>query len=393
MKRSIPVGSILTACVALALLFSCTSQKKQISGRIDGWGNDSLFVRYYILSDEKEGIDTVYATGGQFSYSLPVEEFTQLYFYRKTDMYPRRGGDYLPSTRKIEMLVAPGEYLKVKGKARPDAVLEYTVSGSQLMEDMTKVRAQTLCYEVQKDSNEFGLIAAMEPNAPPEEESEFFTRRRELNYKIREIERAHIRAHQDRISSGVFTLMQPLDSFPAYYARLSEEVKTGVLTTLFNDQLKRSEEYQAYLENQKKEYTDSTAPDFTLTDIDGNSFILSGFDTDKYIVLDFWGSWCAPCLSGLPEMKKYYDRYSGKLEIIGIACRDKEETWRKTVIDHRLKWLHLFNDESSLQNNVAVRYAVGTYPTKIILSPDKTVLFKFEGEGPDFYRKLDELLR
>lgn len=386
---------IFTVCSALTLLYSCTSQQEQISARIYGWGNDTLFVRYYTIPDEKNGVDTVYAKKGKFSYTLPVEgiDIAQLHFYRKADMYPRRGGDYLPSTRAIELLVSPGEYLKVKGKSRHDAVLEYTVSGSRLMEDLTKIRAQTLSYEVQKDSNEFRLIDAMERNALPEEQAEFFTRRKELNYEIREVERTHIRAHPDRISSGALILKQPLDSFPDYYARLSEEVKTGILKTPLDAQVQRSEEYQIYLANQRKEFIGNPAPDFTLMNIDGNPFTLSGFNTDKYIVLDFWGSWCAPCLSGVPEMKKYYDRYGQKLEIIGIACRDEEETWRKAVADHRLEWLHLFNDESSAQNNVAARYAVGAYPTKIILSPDKTVLAVFEGEGADFYRKLDELLK
>lgn len=165
---------ILITCSVLALLFSCTPQKEQISARITGWGNDTLFVNYSTLSGEKEGVDTIYAQNGHFSYTLPTADFTQLLLYRKTDLYPRQGRDYLPSSRVIELLIAPGERLKVNGKSRSDAVLEYTVSGSRLMADISKIRAQTLCHEVQKDSVEFGLIAAVEQDVSTEEEAVFF---------------------------------------------------------------------------------------------------------------------------------------------------------------------------------------------------------------------------
>ena len=54
------------------------------------------------------------------------------------------------------------------------------------------------------------------------------------------------------------------------------------------------------------------APDFTLNDIDGNPLSLSSL-RGKYVVLDFWGSWCVWCIKGMPEMKKYYAKYKDKL--------------------------------------------------------------------------------
>jgi thiol-disulfide isomerase/thioredoxin len=378
--------------VLTLLLFSCTFQNEQISGRIEGWGNDTLFVDYYSFSDV-EGKDTIYAKNGQFSFTLPMDSLTEFQIYRKIDMYPRQGGDYRPSTRIIDLLVTPEERLKIKGRSRSDKVLEYNVKGSLLMEDISKVRAQTLNYSLQKDSNEFRIEDAYERGASSEETDKLFARRREINKMIREVEREHIRAYPERVSSAFYTLEQPLDSFPAYYDRLSDDVKVGMLKPILDSRMEYWKEYQAYLENKEKEFIGNPAPDFTLTDIDGNRFTLSDFDADKYIVLDFWGSWCGPCLMGMPEMKKYYERYGQKLEIIGIACRDKDEDWRKSVAENSLEWIHLFNDDSSVDNNVAVMYAVGAYPTKIIIAPDKTVAGIFKGEGEDFYKELDKLLQ
>jgi thiol-disulfide isomerase/thioredoxin len=170
-------------------------------------------------------------------------------------------------------------------------------------------------------------------------------------------------------------------------------VKNGVLKPILESQYNYVSEYMSFKENDIKEFIGHTAPDFTLTDIDGKQFSLSAFDTqEKYIVLDFWGSWCSPCIHGMPEMKRVYEKYRDKLEIVGIACNDKEADWKTAVIEHELLWIQTIN-VATVESSISVRYAIDSYPTKIILSPDKTFLFKFEGEGDDFYRKLDELLK
>ena len=82
------------------------------------------------------------------------------------------------------------------------------------------------------------------------------------------------------------------------------------------------------------------APDFTLNDLNGQPLSLSSL-RGKYVVLDFWGSWCGWCIKGIPDMKKYYEKYKGKLEILGIDCRDTEEKWKAAVEKHELPWLPL----------------------------------------------------
>ena len=383
MKKTIP----LLFFAAFFVHFSCTTPKEQISVRIDGWGNDTVIVRYYDISSEQEGGDTLLARNGRFDYTLPVEGLVQARFFRKADLYPR-----LPESRRIDVVTISGERLKIRGKARADLALEYTARGSQLMEDLGKIREQTLDDILQKDSNELVLNEIY--GIDLEEEAKRFARRRELNAEIRTVERTYIRAHPDHLSSAIFVLNQPLDSLPAYYTLLTEEVKNGVFKPLLDASMQDYAEYQEYLKNKERESIGQPAPDFTLTGIDGGPFTLSEYDTQgKYTVLDFWGSWCGPCIAGIPEMKKQYEQYRDRLEIIGIACNDKEAAWKAAVAENGLPWIQLINDETSVESNVAVRYAVAAYPTKIILSPDKTILFTFVGEGEDFYQKLDELLK
>ena len=131
------------------------------------------------------------------------------------------------------------------------------------------------------------------------------------------------------------------------------------------------------------------APDFTLKSIDGTDLSLSSL-RGKYVILDFWGSWCGWCIKGFPEMKKYYQKYSDRLEILGVDCNDTEEKWKAAVEKHELKWKHVFNPQDS---DLPARYAVSGYPTKIIIDPDGKIVKTVAGEDPAFYNFLDELFK
>lgn len=72
------------------------------------------------------------------------------------------------------------------------------------------------------------------------------------------------------------------------------------------------------------------APDFELPDLQGNPLKLSSL-RGKYVILDFWGSWCIWCIRGIPAMKEVYAKYKDKMEILGIDCRDTEVKWKAAV--------------------------------------------------------------
>ena len=131
------------------------------------------------------------------------------------------------------------------------------------------------------------------------------------------------------------------------------------------------------------------APDFTLNDIYGMPLTLSSF-RGTYVVLDFWGSWCPWCIKGIPEMKEYYKKYSGKFEIIGIDCNDPVEKWKAAVANYDMPWKHVYNPKGS---RLAQQYGVQGYPTKIIIDPKGRVDKVVVGEDPAFYKYLDELFK
>ena len=130
------------------------------------------------------------------------------------------------------------------------------------------------------------------------------------------------------------------------------------------------------------------APDFTLNDLNGKPLTLSSL-RGKYVVLDFWGSWCVWCIKGFPKMKEYYQKYAGKFEILGIDCNDPEVKWKAAVENYELPWLHVYNPRREMK--VLQQYQIQGFPTKIIVGPDGKIVKTIIGEDPSFYTFLDEL--
>lgn len=129
------------------------------------------------------------------------------------------------------------------------------------------------------------------------------------------------------------------------------------------------------------------APDFTLPDLQGKPLTLSTL-RGKWIILDFWGSWCGWCIKGFSKMKACYEKYAGRFEIVGIDCRDTEEEWKGAVEKYALPWLHVYN---SKEDDIARIYRIPGYPTKIVIDPEGKINKIIVGESDEFYEYLDWL--
>lgn len=133
------------------------------------------------------------------------------------------------------------------------------------------------------------------------------------------------------------------------------------------------------------------APDFELPNLQGSTTKLSSL-RGKYVVLDFWGSWCIWCIRGIPSMKEAYSKYKDKMEILGVDCRDTEEKWKAAVEEHKLPWLQVRCPNEQLQS-LAAQYNIEGFPTKVIIDPEGKLVKTVVGEDPEFYTFLDQLFK
>ena len=130
------------------------------------------------------------------------------------------------------------------------------------------------------------------------------------------------------------------------------------------------------------------APDFTQNDPDGNPVKLSDF-RGKYLLIDFWASWCGPCRQENPNLVKAYAKYKDKgFEILGVSLDDKKgkQAWLNAIKKDNLTWPQV-SDLKSWSNDVALLYGVRAVPQNYLISPEGIIIASnLKGE------KLEEFL-
>jgi peroxiredoxin len=132
----------------------------------------------------------------------------------------------------------------------------------------------------------------------------------------------------------------------------------------------------------------------TLPSPDGTELSLSSYVGEgKYVLLDFWASWCGPCMREIPHIKEAYNTYHDKgFEIFGVSLDDNKEAWTKCIETRELNWIHV----SALKGwdcPAAKEYGVRGIPASYLIGPDGTIVASGDDlRGEKLAAKLAELI-
>lgn len=274
----------------------------------------------------------------------------------------------------VSLYALPGEDITVNVTSLQP--LDVKMAGSPHIETVNEIDALTAPIEAK--------MAALSADGQPDQE------------KVMALYSEYNQAIQDYIeenltSPAVVTALMSLDGedFVNRFDRLSESAKTSFLYPLAQQQydyIKKNleqERMQAELANGTHD-----APGFTLKNLEGKDVSLSEFK-GKWVILDFWGSWCIWCIKGFPELKEAYAKYAPELEIIGIDCNEDEAAWRKGVEKYELKWVNVYNPKDS---GLLEKYGVQGFPTKAIVNPEGKLVNITTGHNPEFFTILSTLM-
>lgn len=126
------------------------------------------------------------------------------------------------------------------------------------------------------------------------------------------------------------------------------------------------------------------APAFTERDMYGNKISLADYK-GKYVLLNFWGSWCGPCVAELPAIKKIYETYShNKLAVIGVSNEADSTTFLNAVDKYGVTWTKLYNSDALRQ-----KYGVMGWPKLLLIDPSGKIVYDRKQENPE---TIDSLL-
>ncbi len=125
----------------------------------------------------------------------------------------------------------------------------------------------------------------------------------------------------------------------------------------------------------KKSQLGKEAMNFTQTALNGEPFELNSL-RGKYVLVDFWASWCKPCRAENPFVVKAYNKYKTEnFEIVGVSLDADKKSWENAVEKDQLPWIHV-SDLKYWKNEVAVQYGVNSVPANILVNPEGIIIAK-----------------
>lgn len=135
-----------------------------------------------------------------------------------------------------------------------------------------------------------------------------------------------------------------------------------------------------------------TAPDFTMNDVEGNPVTLSEvYSKSKYLLIDFWASWCAPCRAENPNVVANYEKYKDKgFAVLGVSLDKEQGAWEKAIEADGLNWLNV-SDLKGWKNAAAGQYNVSSIPANVLVDSKGKIVARNLREAA-LGAKLSELL-
>ena len=370
----------LMLSTAMLLLGACGGNNSEInfSGQIGGVESDTILV---YISDASTGqgwhVDTIPLVNGYFETTIADTSLLELSIAAKRP-YNEKG----PQLIADMFYFFPGDKMHLEGTVPYGLVASGTevYDGLAEYDDYVKVTKAISATDYQLE-----MLAENES----EKEDSLFAVNDRLMDSLNVIKLKIIKEHPNTNMAGFLSLDLAASMGVQAMKILSKEVKQGIMSQCITDVEDGYQREMEVVEAAEAIQPGCPAPNFKLSNLDGKDIALTDF-RGKYVVLDFWGSWCGWCIAGIPQMKQYYAKYSKQVEFVGICAFDTDEKWRAAVAKHKIPWVNVLDTEAT---DVIKTYGVSGFPTKIIVNPEGKIVAVFDGESEEFYEKMDELFQ
>ncbi|KYG80833.1 hypothetical protein AWW67_08400 [Roseivirga seohaensis] len=371
-----------------AVLFACKPEVKvapdsfTVTGTLKGLDTEFM-TRSYKDAEGNRVSDSIFVENGKFTYTAKISEPEFIVFWPNVENTIKRTdrGYYPAKSSQFAFLAAPGDYIEFKGEVT-DFVNAYP-TGTPANDDLASINSKIfpLLNQAVNMQLEQNKLEDTDPRYDILTDSMNL-----LNEKVDEMKKA-------------FVASNPKSQAAAWYLSdmmVRSQVSQDEAIKIFKSFDKSLEGYTYYeAVAQRVEGIESTMegkiiPNFTSNATpNGETFELYSLK-GKYVLVDFWGTWCAPCIAEMPTVKEYQEKYKDQLVILGINSGDSMEKMVQFLDKYDYDWQQVLAQNET--EDLVLKLNVAGFPTKFILDPEGKIIKRFVGSTEEAFDVLDEIL-
>ncbi len=385
LKKNIKLSALIFAIIFFQ---SCEEEVKvpadsfMVSGTIKGLDTDYMS-RSYKDAQGNRVSDSIFVENGSFTYTAKIDEPTHIIFWPNVERTIKRSGrGYYPAkSSQFAFLASPGDHIVFEGEVT-DFINAYP-SGTKANDDLAKINSKVFPL-MNKSVN-----LLLEKNKLKENDPQF----KVLEDSINNLDEAVVKMKK------AFVMANPNSEAAAWYLSdmmIRSQVTDDEAITAFNNLDSNLNNYPFYKAVKKRvagiEATQigKTVENFTTNNtFSGDAFEFNSLK-GKYVLIDFWGTWCGPCIAEMPKVKEYQEKYKDKLIVLGVNQGDSKEQVDKFITPNDYTWTHLMNGKGT--DDFVLKFNVAGFPTKFIIDPEGKILHRFVGDSEESFAVLDGLL-
>jgi thiol-disulfide isomerase/thioredoxin len=382
------INFLVALCLLSVSLFAQTVEDFEIKFNIKGTNPKGIYVTFFGGKDAASS-EQIGANNGEFVFKgkTPVPVVARLSFSGENKFLKMVGKGYIPvKSANLWIIVYPGANFSVEGSLEGKDFIDLYPEDNGENNILAELNKKMM--PIMNSQGNLQIEMKINTSLDENQKKELQVRIETYGKEIEVIKRDFLLKHTSSLAA--IWLMEDM--------LIRSEIKPEELIPLLKnvDMKKYGSHYFYRALNDRIDGSLASAVGKQCPGIetdstpDGTAFNIKSM-RGKYVIIDFWGTWCSPCIQGMPHMKAFRDKHKDKIQILGISNDRSADVWKAFIEKSAMNWPNILIGKGD--KDFVTKFNVQGFPTKILISPDGKILLRESGEREDFYTKIEDLIK